>query len=459
MTIAYVLKMYPRFSETFILNEILELERQGVDIRIYSLRKPDDGRFHAHLASVRAPVTYLPEYLPADMGRVWAAQRALMQADPGRYRRVLVYTLTRRNRHAFKRFLQAGVLADHLRTQPVDHLHAHFATSATRVAMFAHLLTGVPYSLTAHAKDIFLNTVDADLLRDKMRAARFVVTVSEFNRDYLSRLAGEPGQTSLGRLLPADRLTIPPGRIRRLYNGIDLIQFSVGPNDPPQAVREPLILAVGRLIEKKGFDILVRACGLLRDQGITFRCEIAGKGPEEARLRSLIAELDLAGCVELVGPKPQDEIVAAYRQAAVFALPCVVGADGNRDGLPTVLLEAMAMRLPVVSTDLTGVPEIVDDGVTGLLVPQNDPAALAAALARLLADPGVREHMGRAARARVMRDYDLRQNVAILRQWFTGVQASEEASTLGEKVSLILRIYRLAEATKDYQEALPKEGL
>lgn len=427
MTIGYVLKMYPRFSETFILNEILELERQGVDVHIYSLRKPDDGRFHANLARVHAPVIYLPEYLPAAPARVFAAHRALAQAAPRRYAHVLLYALARLNRHTLKWFFQAGILADHLRAQPADHLHAHFASSAARVAMFAHLLTGVPYSFTAHAKDIYLNTVDADLLRDKMRAARFVVTVSDYNRAHLVQLAGESGRTGLRGLLPPDRLTLPPDRVRRLYNGIDLTQFNVGADDRPQAAREPLILAVGRLVEKKGFDVLVRACALLRDQGLAFRCEIAGKGPHEATLRALITGLDLADRVQLVGPKPQDEIVAAYRRAAVFALPCVVGADGNRDGLPTVLLEAMAMQVPVVSTDLTGVPEIVDEGVTGLLVLQHDPAALATALARLLADPALREQMGRAARAKVARQFDLRQNVAVLRQWLTASSVEREA--------------------------------
>ncbi len=419
MTIAYVLKMYPRFSETFVLNEILEVERQGIDVRIYSLHKPDDGRFHANLSRVRAPVIYLPEYLPPEAGRVFAAHRTLAKAQPRHYMRVLFYTLTRANLHTLKRFFQAGVLAEHLRTQPVDHLHAHFASSATRVAMFAHLLTGIPFSFTAHAKDIFLNTVDRDLLRDKMRAARFVVAVSEFNRTYLTQLSSEEGTTHLQGLLSADRLTIPPGHIRRLYNGIDLSQFNPGPDALPQASRDRLILAVGRLVEKKGFDVLAHACALLRDQGTDFHCEIVGKGPQENALRTLIAELNLTDRVRLVGPRPQDEIVEACRRAAVFALPCIVGADGNRDGLPTVMLEAMAMRLPVVSTGLTGVPEIVDDGITGLMVPQNDPTALAAALTGLLTNPTRREEMGWAARAKVVGNFDLHQNVAVLRQWLT----------------------------------------
>jgi glycosyltransferase involved in cell wall biosynthesis len=445
-TIAYVLKMYPRFSETFILNEILELERRGVDVRIYSLRKPDDGRFHAGLARVKAPVVYLPEYLPAEAGRVLAAQRGLWRADARRYLRVLRYALSRGNTHALKRFLQAGVLVEHLRARPVAHLHAHFASSATRVAMFAHLLTGVPYSFTAHAKDIFLDTVDPDLLRDKLRGARFAVTVSEFNRDYLGRLAAEPGETSLRGLLPGERLALSPGRVRRLYNGIDVDQFDPGPAATPQAGREPLVLSVGRLVEKKGFDDLVQACALLRDQGVDFRCEIAGKGPQEAELGALIERLGLGERVRLTGPLPQEAVVEAYRRAALFVLPCVVGRDGNRDGLPTVLLEAMAMRLPVVSTDVTGVPEIVTHGAEGLLVPQHDPAALAGALATLLADPALRERFGAAGRAKVLREFNLRQNAGVLREWLLEGGAALTTETQGAQRSTEQRLVRAERA-------------
>lgn len=437
MTIAYILKMYPRFSETFILNEILELERQGVDVRIYSLRKPDDGRFHANLARVRASVTYLPEYLPAEARRVFAAQRAVFRADPRRYTRVLGYALSRGNLHALKRFFQAVVLADDLGARPVTHLHAHFASSATRVAMFVRLLTDTPYSFTAHAKDIFLNTVDADLLRDKIRAARFVVTVSAFNHAYLTRLVNQKGSSSLEGLLPHAEMTIPSDRIRKLYNGIDLAQFDPATDYVPQSQRAPLILGIGRLVEKKGFADLIRACAQLRDRGVAFQCEIIGKGPQDAALRTLIAELALGNQVRLVGPKSQDDVIAAYRRAAVFALPCVVGADGNRDGLPTVLLEAMAMRVPAVSTDVTGVPEIINPDVTGLLTPQNNAATLAAALARLLADAALRERMGDAARDAVAQKFDLQKNVAVLRDWITASPSLRFATAVAPSQSAI----------------------
>jgi len=429
MTIGYVLKMYPRFSETFIVNEILELERRGVDIRIYALRKPDDGRFHANLAQVRAPVTYLPESLLPEKERVLTAQRSFLHSRPRVYARVLWYALAQRNRHALKRFFQAVVLAEHLRAQPVEYLHAHFASSATRVAMFVHLLTGLPFSFTAHAKDIFTHDVDSDLLRDKMRLARFVVTVSEFNRQYLAQLASQPGRTGLGALCAPGSLALSPQRIRRMYNGVDLKVFD-GRRPGARNAEIPVVLSIGRLVEKKGLVVLVRACALLRERGMRFRAELIGKGPLESMLGALIAELGLQSCVTLLGPQSQAAVVAAYRRADVFALPCVVAADGNRDGLPTVLLEAMAMCVPVVSTRLTGVPEIIDDGENGSLVPPNDPAALADALGRLLANPALCTRMGQAARQKVQRDFDLAGNVAVLRQWFLEVPEPARAGEM-----------------------------
>ncbi len=409
MTVAYVLKMYPRFSETFILNEILELERRGMEVRIFSLVKPDDGRFHASLAKVKAKVSYLPEYPLVQSARVLPACRNLIRRDAGRFWKTFGYALAHANGMGLKQFLRACVLADTLTAEPVDHLHAHFTSGATSVAMLAHLFTGIPFSFTAHAKDIYLNSIDQRLLRDKILAAQFVVTVSDYNRRHLMELAD--GGRNNGR--PA----VNP-LVRRLYNGIDLNQFD--PEAIPQFPKDnpPLILSVGRLVEKKGLDDLIRACGLLRDRKKEFTCEIIGKGPQESALRELIEGLGLAASVHLAGPKPQDEIVSFYKRAAVFALPCIVGKDGNRDGLPTVLLEAMAMGLPSVSTRLTGIPEIIDDGVTGLLVSPQDPPALADALARLLENPALCQAMGQAARLKVGRAFNLRENVAVLHSWF-----------------------------------------
>lgn len=394
--VAYVLKMYPRFSETFVLNELLELERQGVTLRIFSLKRPDDGIVHADVARLRAPVTYLPESL-SGLAR---AQAPVFRRAPRRYLRLLGEVLRRRRYAALKHFLQAGAIAGAL-DPATAHVHAHFASGATSVALHLHRLVGVSYSFTAHAKDIYLETVRPPDLARKLRAARFAVTVSDFNARRLRALANGT-------------------RVVRIYNGLDLERFA--PDGAPRAT-PPLVLAVGRLVEKKGFDDLVRACALLAERRTAFRCSIVGKGPQRDALAELVGTLDLAGHVEPAGPVPRERLLGLYRQAAVLAAPCVVGSDGNRDGLPTVLVEAMALGVPVVATTVTGIPELVEDGVTGLLVPERDPDALADAIGRILGDPALAAALVHRARRRVEERFDLHANVSRLRRLFEEVAA------------------------------------
>lgn len=392
-TIGYVLKMYPRFSETFVLSELLELERQGVPLHIFSLKKPDDGVFHADVARLNARVTYLPESVLGSPRSYLAAQVDAARHDPARYARAVAAVAAQRRRTAVKHFLRASWIAPHLRRHGITHVHAHFASAPASVALHLHRLTGVSYSFTAHAKDIYLDGIDLQALRAKLREARFVVTVSDYNRRHLAQLAGRDG-------------------VVRIYNGIDLDRFSANgqaTGDPP------LVLAVARLVEKKGLDDLVRACARLRADGRRFRCAIVGKGPKERALRQLIAALRVGDVVELAGPVPRERLLELYKRAAVVAAPCVVAADGNRDGLPTVLVEAMALGVPVVATDVTGIPELVEDGRTGILVPQRSPDALAAAIARLLDDRETARALAEAARRRVEADFDLHANVARLR--------------------------------------------
>jgi colanic acid/amylovoran biosynthesis glycosyltransferase len=395
--VGYILKMFPRFSETFILNEILELERQGLELRIFSLKRPNDGVFHADVGRVRAPVTYVPES-PWRAARAYAAaHREVFGWNRRRYLRCFTFTLWRalkkRRPAAFKRFVQAGFIAPLLRGAGIGHVHAHFATSATAVALHLHELAGVSYSFTAHAKDIYRHSVESDSLERKLRSARFAVTVSDYNRRSLSSFDG------------AQRLV-------RIYNGLDLERFA--PNGTERE-EPPLVLAVGRLIEKKGFADLVRACSLLHEDGLSFRCRIVGKGELEPELEALIAELGLGEQVELAGPIPREQLVDVYPRASVVVAPCVIGADGNRDGLPTVVVEAMALGVPVVATDVTGIPELVEDGRTGLLVPQHQPEALAGAIRRVLSEPAWADGLTWAGRLRVEREFDLRSNVARLR--------------------------------------------
>jgi colanic acid/amylovoran biosynthesis glycosyltransferase len=395
--IAYILKMFPRFSETFILNELLELERQGTTLRIFSLREPDDGIVHAEVALVHGTVTYvrLGQVLPVVRAHARVCGRA-----PLRYVRALGAALRPRRRSSLRHFLKAGAIADRVQREGLVHLHAHFASTAASVALHVHRLTGVPYSFTAHAKDIYRHDLDLEYLRTKLDEARFAVTVSDYNRDHLRRLGGDD--------------------VVRIYNGLDLRRFV--PNGATPA-EPPLVLAVGRLVEKKGFDVLIEACRLLRDAGVRFRCVIVGKGELKRDLRRLVSAHGLEQHVELAGPLPREQLLELFPRASVLAAPCVVGGDGNRDGLPTVLTEALALKVPVVATPVTGIPELVEDGRTGLIVPERDAAALAGAIRRLIEEPEAAQRLAAAGRARVEQDFDLRANVRELRLLFDGAAA------------------------------------
>ncbi|MBA2571023.1 MAG: glycosyltransferase [Chloroflexi bacterium] len=393
--VAYVLKVFPRLSETFILNEILELERQGTAVRIFSLR-PGEDALHADVGRVRGRVRYVPQASWRSGWQLLPAHLRLAVATPRAYLPYLWASLRKRRAASFRHFAQAGYVADAIRRENVAHLHAHFASMAGSVALHAHRLSGTPYSITAHAKDIYLDGIEpADIAR-KLRPASFAVTVSDFNVRHLTPISDGT-------------------RLVRLYNGLDLHRFTFAPVTPQ---RPPLVLAVGRLVEKKGFDDLVAACAGLVAGGREIDCRIVGSGAMEAELRRRIRALGVEDTVRLTGPMGRDDLIALFRRASVLVAPCVVADDGDRDGLPTVLIEAMALGVPVISTDVTGIPELVVDGRTGLLVPQKDPAALAGAIVQVLDDPAAAVRRALAARARVEECFDIVVNVGQLRRLF-----------------------------------------
>ncbi len=399
--VAYVVKMFPRLSETFILNELLELERRGFDLTVYSLKRAVPGPRHPDVARLKARVVELPER-PVDWLRQGgAAACVLLVRHPRRVGALLRYVVTRRTHQAWKRFFQAAVMVRDLERDPPRHLHAHFASAPSRVAMFAAHLAGLPFSFTAHAKDIFHADTDLDLLRAKMRAARFVVTVSDYNRAHLEEVLG------------GDRT-----RVRRLYNGVDLDRFSPGDEVPLEPHDGPVVLAIGRLVEKKGFADLLAAWPAVQARVPAARLVIVGDGPEREALQARARALGLGDAVCWPGALPQDAVRTLLAGATLFALPCRIARDGNRDGLPTVLLEALASGVPCVTTTVTGNPEIVRDGIEGRLVPPGDPHALAEAIAAVLLDADARRRMGAAARASAVERFDLRRNVATLSSWF-----------------------------------------
>ncbi|MGS4947834.1 glycosyltransferase [Meridianimarinicoccus sp. RP-17] len=389
--VGYVVKRYPRFSETFIVNEILAHEAAGTAVEIFALRPVEETHFQDRLAHVRAAVTRLPDkQRTADA--LWRLMGRAQHLLPG------VWTALGDMRDESERDVaQAILLAIECRARGVDHLHAHFGTVATTVARLAATLAGIGYSFTAHAKDIYFDYAENVNLAAKLRDARHVVTVSDFNATHLRERFGPDA-----------------AKVVRLYNGLDLDQFTYR---APQAAAADIV-AVGRLIEKKGFNILIEAIRLLHAGGTPVRCRIVGGGDDHAHLAAQIASEGLEDAVELMGPRPQSEVVAMMRAAAVLACPSITGRDGNRDGLPTVLLEAMALGTPVIATDVTGIPELVRDGHTGLCVPEGDPVALADGLARLLGSPDLRRQLAVAGRRTIEAEYNITANAAVLRSLF-----------------------------------------
>jgi colanic acid/amylovoran biosynthesis glycosyltransferase len=369
--VAYIVKRYPRFSETFILNEILAHEKAGLELEIISLYPPNDTHFQNAV-------------------EFWNALKQASRALPALYSR-----LSYSHYEEASEVYQAAQLAKLVKERKIGHLHAHFASTATSVARLASYFADVPYSFTAHAKDIFHESVQPLALSQKLLDASAVVTVSDYNVKFLQEHFAAP-------------------HLHRIYNGLDLEMFSF---EAP-VLRLPLIVAVGRLVEKKGFLDLLKACAILAKRGLTFRCDIVGDGEESLSLGQAIKDLALNNHVHLLGAKPQQEVIAKIQAASVFALPCVIGEDGNRDGLPTVLLEAMALGTACVSTNVTGIPEILRHEQTGLEVPQRDPLALANALERLLKDKSLQMRLALQARALIEREFDITRNAAKLREVF-----------------------------------------
>jgi colanic acid/amylovoran biosynthesis glycosyltransferase len=373
---AYVFERFPTFTQTFCVREVMELERQRVRPMLFSIRDTGDEPLEDHFPkSLVERVRVLPESkkLRAQVEE-WKEANALPQEA--------IVTLRHWGGGADKsRIYEAIYIGMKMREAGVRHAHAHFAGVGARTCWWLKRFFGITFSFTGHANDLFEPSgfeIDLDAL---MREAAVVVTVSDFTAKYLR-----------GRFPKAD------WKIRRVYNGLDLTPFAeAGKTKPSSGPME--ILSVGRLIEKKGFDDLIDACARLREMVPpvpAFRCVIVGDGPMEDALRARVVRLGLAEVVELAGAKSQPDIIALLGKAGVFALACVTEKSGGKDNLPTVLMEAMAASRPCVSTWLAGVPEMVLDGETGLLVEERDPEAFAEALARLLRDKEARKRMGEA---------------------------------------------------------------
>ncbi len=414
------MKSYPKISETFILNEILELERQGVDLHLFSLRPSPDVKSHPDVAQVQAPVTYIPKLRQAQaysidriqklVGAQWHWLRRSPQAYGNAWKCYQMQNL------AWEDFLQAAYLAQELERLGIRHLQVHFANLPTAIVEVAQQFYPFSFNIFAHAKDIYLTPTDT--LDRRIAKAEFILTCTGFNAQHLRQISTSETPIVLS------------------YHGINFDRFT--PNLTVRAQSEvPLLISVGRFCEKKGFPYLLQACQQLKQSGHKFRCMIIGYGEMQAKLLELIESMDLSDIVTLPGKKTQDELVELYNQASLFVLPCLVTDDGDRDGIPNVLLEAMAMELPIVSTDISGIAELVEDQRHGFLVPEKDSVALTAALAALLAAPERRREMGQQGRQKVLQQFNLERNVGEIVDLFERSTASPSLDAVDRPLATV----------------------
>ncbi|MCP1659870.1 glycosyltransferase family 4 protein [Neisseria perflava] len=396
--IGYILKRYPRFSETFVVNEILAHERAGTKIDIFALGPVEETHFQDGISQVRAPVTRLnhKQHKPE---AVWQLIQQGFAKLPGFSEKLACAKCT------VHELAQSISIALIIRERSIQHLHAHFGTQATTVARLAALFAEITYTFTAHAKDIYFQYEESTGLAQKMRDAFATVTVSDYNLAYLKQEYGQDADKAV-----------------RIYNGMDLSKFPY----ESFSKREPHILAVGRLVIKKGFDVLLEALALLKQQNLVVHCTLVGGGSLQAELEAQIQRLNISDIVKMVGPMPQPDIINMMKHANMVVAPCVISEDGDRDGLPTVLLESMALGTPVISTQVAGIPELVKDGETGLCVPERNPQALAAAMQRLLQDSALCATFSRNGRALIKREFDEDRNASLLRQIFTAAVTSQK---------------------------------
>jgi glycosyltransferase involved in cell wall biosynthesis len=413
-TIGVVLKGYPRLSETFIAQELLELERAGFDLRIISLRHPTGKTTHPIHGEIRAPVLYLPEYLLHEPLRVWRGWRAARRLPGyGAARRAFLRDLRRDpTPNRIRRFGQALVIAAEA-APALAMLYAHFIHTPASAARYAALMTGLPFAISAHAKDIW--TTPAWELAEKLADCRWCVTCTRAGHAELTRHAAAAAH-----------------KVALVYHGIDIERFPPAParaaRRGDQAAAPVHILAVGRAVAKKGLDTLIRALALLPPD-FHWQFTHIGDGPLKRQLAELARSLGLADRCRFAGALPQQDVRAAYREADLFALPCRVDASGDRDGLPNVIVEALSQGLAVISTPVSGIPELVEDGINGCVVPAEQPQALADALLALGRDHERRERLGAAGQRQVHAQFSHRATIGALHERLAAVVGTPRCAT------------------------------
>lgn len=397
-----ILKGYPRISETFISNEILLLENLGFKIHIFSMRQPRETFCHDSVNNIRARVDYLPETLLKPLPKFLYHNISLAAKQPRLYlhafRKALIRFGRTRKSATLKHLFQAGYLVNKFLPETgVGHFHAHFAHSPTSVAMFSSFLSGIPFSFTAHAKDIY--TSDPRQLREKIGLAKFVVTCTDYNLKHLKQVA------------QGDRLAVSTP-IHCVYHGIDMDLFSRG-LDLSRKIKIPAppfqIMTVARITSKKGLPTVYKALRILKTKGIPFYHTLIGDGDERQKILSLIKSLGLKNESRWMGTLPHEAVLKQYRKSDLFVLGSEITENGDRDGIPNVFVESMAMGVPVVGTKVSAIPELIEHGKTGLLAPPGNPEALADAMLQLLQNEYLRSRIIVAAREKVTNSFDNRK--------------------------------------------------
>ncbi len=403
--IAYILECFPSLTERFILRELEELHRQRINIRIFALRGaplPDGETSPEYLRDI---TVYCPRILSR---KILAAQLSFLLRSTGCYLKTFGFIIGKNISKprdlfsALKHFPYAVFFAEQMKIMEIEHIHAHFANLPTTLALITAKLLLLDFSFSAHAWDIYAHRT---MLYEKIQSAKFVITCNNFNQYYLTRNTDD-------RFLH---------KINRVYHGLDINKYSK--TNPSLAAKSrseeilqkkeklPFILSVGRLEAKKGFFYLLEAYLLLKAKNIDFSCLIAGEGSHEQALKTKIERSGLSGAVKLLGPLSEESIMELYLRSDIFVLPCITTRNGDHDGLPNVLIEASALEVPVISTNIGGIPELIEHEKTGILVPEKDADSLASALESLIKNKDQREQLARNARTRVVERFNIRNNI------------------------------------------------
>lgn len=397
--LAYLVSRFPKISETFILYEIIELRKLGFEIDIFPLVREREDVQHPEVTSL----TSRTHYYSVLSAPVILAQLYWLTRRPIRYF-VALWNVIRGNAGSLKflirglvAFFLAGLFAKEIQRRGIGHIHAHWATHPALAAYVVHRLTDLPYSFTAHAHDIY---VEQAMLREKIVDSDFVVTISEFNRRFLTSLYGQE---------VAKKIDV-------IHCGIDLDIFQ--PRETSEKADQFTLICVASLEEKKGHKYLIEACAQLIKKGVALKCLLVGDGDLRTELEAMIRQHDLSEHVQLLGRQPRHRVGELLAQSHVLVLPSIVTSKGKMEGIPVALMEALAMQMPVVATDISGVSELVEHNVTGLLVPEKDASALAVAIDVIRQDADAAAELGKRGRQKVFAEFDLRANTEALSERF-----------------------------------------